>query len=531
MQPDGSCLGFLTAGLFALLSTDASATPTSTGGAEGVFAAVSPSVVVVETFDSKGKPLSLGSGVVVAAGRVVTNFHVVRGAAKLRLRQKSETWPASVLRTDRAHDLCLLSAKSVSRAAVSLRASNTLRVGERVYAVGSPEGLELTLSDGLIAALRQVSDVSIIQTSAPISHGSSGGGLFDASGRLVGITTSQVVSGQNLNFAMPTEWLTGFVSEEAPATEPTIPSVTLADSSENPDFRAMQLFIAFQERLPKPDLMKPGDEPAYLERCDEIVRLSPNFIGGWLCRGEVYHSFSNTEKALSAMREAVRVAPTSADAWHTLAIIHYGRNEFVEGQKAVDEAIRLAPEKVSLLVLKGDLSGAQGHYEEAVRYFRKSLDFDSESGDAWRGMAKAYNDKGDRSRALDCAREAVRVKPDDHSNWFELGLIYMKAEPEKAIEPFRRAYSLSYKPGSSFSTPCQMLALALNNADRLDEALMAAEECVDRYKRCAGCLHLLVAVNCRKGNRDKALEIYSELRALDKSLADDVFKKCLGPGV
>ena len=530
-MPDGFRLGFLTAGLFALLSTHAAATTASPqGGAETVFAAVSPSVVVVETFDSKGKPLSLGSGVVVAAGRVVTNFHVVRGAAKVRLRQKSEIWPATVLRADRAHDLCLLTAKDISRTAVSLRASNTLRVGERVYAIGSPEGLELTLSDGLIAALRQLSDASIIQTSAPISHGSSGGGLFDASGRLVGITTSQVVSGQNLNFAMPTEWLKGFVSEEAPATEPAVTAVTLADSSENPDFRAMTLFIAFYERLPKPDLMRPADQAAYLERCDEIVRLSPSFVGGWLCRSAVYMAFSDKEKALSSMREAVRVAPNSADVWFGLAVILNARQDFVEAQTAVDEAIRLAPGKASYFVLKGKILRGQSHFEEAVRFFRKSLDLDPENGDAWEEMAEVYARQGDRARALESAREAIRVKPDNYSSWYALGMIYMKGEPEKAVEPFRRSYKLSYKPDSSFSAPCEMLAWALNNADRLDEALDAAEECVTRYERCAGCLHLLAAVNCRKGNRDKALEIYSELRALDKSLADDVFKNCLGRG-
>ncbi len=72
----------------------------------------------------------------------------------------------------------------------------------------SPQGLELTISEGIVSSLRSVPDVgTVIQTSAAISPGSSGGGLFDSSGRLIGITTFQSKSGQNLNFAVPAEWI------------------------------------------------------------------------------------------------------------------------------------------------------------------------------------------------------------------------------------------------------------------------------------------------------------------------------------
>jgi S1-C subfamily serine protease len=80
-------------------------------------------------------------------------------------------------------------------------------VGERVYAIGAPEGLELTISEGLVSGLREYENVRVIQTSAAISHGSSGGGLFDVNGRLIGITTFSLKEGQNLNFALPGEWI------------------------------------------------------------------------------------------------------------------------------------------------------------------------------------------------------------------------------------------------------------------------------------------------------------------------------------
>ena len=78
-------------------------------------------------------------------------------------------------------------------------------MGERVYTVGAPQGLELSLAEGIVSSKRTIDGGRFIQTSAPMSSGSSGGGLFDAYGHLVGITTSILKNSQNLNFAIPAE--------------------------------------------------------------------------------------------------------------------------------------------------------------------------------------------------------------------------------------------------------------------------------------------------------------------------------------
>jgi hypothetical protein len=185
-----------------------------------LFGRVSPSVVVI---DARGKDRVQGSGVVVGPGQVVTNNHVINGALSVEVRQADRRWTAKVEAIDPKHDLAILSMKDFDLPRVNLRASAALVVGERVYAVGAPRGLELTLSDGLISALRRdrpeksgksdkgaaaaADEPALIQTTVPISPGSSGGGLFDAQGRLVGITTFSAVGSQNLNFAHPTEWI------------------------------------------------------------------------------------------------------------------------------------------------------------------------------------------------------------------------------------------------------------------------------------------------------------------------------------
>jgi hypothetical protein len=185
-----------------------------------LFGRVSPSVVVI---DARGKERLQGSGVVVGVGHVVTNYHVINGATSIEVRQSERRWTATAEAIDPKRDLAILAIKNFDLPRVTLRPSAALVVGERVYAVGAPRGLELTLSDGLISALRHdrmdkpdkgdknapppPDGPALIQTTVPISPGSSGGGLFDAQGRLVGITTFSAVGSQNLNFAHPTEWI------------------------------------------------------------------------------------------------------------------------------------------------------------------------------------------------------------------------------------------------------------------------------------------------------------------------------------
>jgi hypothetical protein len=95
-----------------------------------------------------------------------------------------------------------------------LNVETHVSVGDRVYAIGAPKGLELTLTEGLVSSIRETTDGRVIQTSAPISPGSSGGGLFDTHGNLIGITVGGFRGGQNLNFALPGELVTAFVKSE-----------------------------------------------------------------------------------------------------------------------------------------------------------------------------------------------------------------------------------------------------------------------------------------------------------------------------
>jgi len=176
---------------------------------EELFEKVSPSIFVIHSVDQQGKRNALGSGVVVGREQVITNCHVLRSASGIVVSRGNISYGAEIEFPDAERDLCQLKVKELAAPAVPFADVAKLRTGQRAYAVGAPRGLELTLSEGIISSLRGGEDDKqpLIQTSAAVSRGSSGGGLFDADGRLIGITTFQLRDGQQLNFAVPVEWV------------------------------------------------------------------------------------------------------------------------------------------------------------------------------------------------------------------------------------------------------------------------------------------------------------------------------------
>lgn len=170
-----------------------------------IVAKSATSVVVVRT------PIGLGTGFVVERGIVATNLHVVAGADRIAVfvANGKVMLASAVVGFDATHDLALLGVPPETLPpALPLRESGPLAAGDAVVAIGTPQGLALTASTGIVSAVRQVAPtVTLVQTTAPISPGSSGGPLLDDEGRVAGITTLIAKSGQNLNFAVPVSYL------------------------------------------------------------------------------------------------------------------------------------------------------------------------------------------------------------------------------------------------------------------------------------------------------------------------------------
>jgi S1-C subfamily serine protease len=167
--------------------------------AEEVFDKAAGAVYVVKA-DRR-----LGSAVAISDNELLTNCHVVGNLAEVKIARAKAELPAKLVSRNADADRCVLRTASKLAKWVAVRPYDDIKVGERAVTIGTPQGLELTAAEGIVSSKRVFNQSRVIQTSAPISQGSSGGGLFDARGHLLGITTFYFRAGQNLNFAVAAE--------------------------------------------------------------------------------------------------------------------------------------------------------------------------------------------------------------------------------------------------------------------------------------------------------------------------------------
>lgn len=175
-----------------------------------------PSVVMLVTEDSRGQPLAIGSGFFVKENVIASNAHVIEdavgGYAKL-VGQDEKFGLRGTLAIDRRNDLVLLAVDGAKAPALKLGDSGKLAVGDRVYSVGNPKGLEGTFGEGMISGLRDIESDRLLQITAPISPGSSGGPIVNESGVVVGVAAATFKDGQNLNFAIPAAKLSALMAK------------------------------------------------------------------------------------------------------------------------------------------------------------------------------------------------------------------------------------------------------------------------------------------------------------------------------
>lgn len=170
----------------------------------------SPSVVTIVALDQNDQPLSLGSGFFInTEGEITSNHHVFEGSAKAVIKtmdgRKGEV--LEIINDDPELDLLIAKTSLKNTNPAPLGDSDTISVGEDIIAIGNPAGLEGTVSNGIVSGVRKVGESKFIQITAPISPGSSGGPVFDSTGKVIGVATAYLDIGQNLNFAMPVNYL------------------------------------------------------------------------------------------------------------------------------------------------------------------------------------------------------------------------------------------------------------------------------------------------------------------------------------
>lgn len=217
IPPNGGLAAILVT--VSVLAVPHSATPQDTPSNPGnVAESALPSVVTLRIYDDAGTQLGLGSGFFLEDGRIATNRHVVEGAGWVEVYdhegQLLGTAPYAEAISSYL-DLAILPALGQAKPPGLTLASEPPRVGESVWVIGSPEGLTGSVSSGVVSARRAIHDQTLLQISAPISPGSSGGPVLDARGRVVGIAASILEEGQNLNFAVPVRGLVALAGSPA----------------------------------------------------------------------------------------------------------------------------------------------------------------------------------------------------------------------------------------------------------------------------------------------------------------------------
>ena len=168
------------------------------------------STVLLVMEDANGQPLSLGSGFFVKDGQIATNLHVVEGAARGYAKLVGKETKFNIdgyTAIDEKRDMIILKVTTFGVQSILLGNSDFAQVGETVYAVGNPRGLEGTFSDGIISSIRPVGSDKLIQMTAPLSPGSSGGPVLNRKGEVIGVSVLTIRDGQNLNFAIPSNYL------------------------------------------------------------------------------------------------------------------------------------------------------------------------------------------------------------------------------------------------------------------------------------------------------------------------------------
>ena len=176
-----------------------------------------PSTVLLLLNNNITKKAKSGSGFFVGEDVVATNFHVIKetneGYVKIYGQDKIYEI-AGVIGIDEQNDLALLKIKGIKGKPLKLNTDDSIAIGDEVFAVGNPEGLEGTFSQGIISSIRKTDKINLLQITASISAGSSGGAIINDKGEVIGVAVGAIENGQSLNFAVPIVFLRSLILKQ-----------------------------------------------------------------------------------------------------------------------------------------------------------------------------------------------------------------------------------------------------------------------------------------------------------------------------
>lgn len=289
--------------------------------ARNIYASTKDSVFLVYLNDSSGSPTALGSAFLVGPHLLITNAHVVNSGTPV-LAVGPVRIPLTVLRIDQRNDLAIMSVASDLVSKPLVLAVGTPSPGDQVFAIGNPEGLENTISQGIISGIRTTDGRDLLQITSPISHGSSGGPVLNMQGEVVGVAVGMLENGQNLNFAVPAKYIRALM--ERKAAEVPKSSGECAQQMK----QLTELYAQWSQEDYSDDSASPYQqhEQQMLQSEKDIVQgcTQPPILQQAACFGTKLYGASDT--GITAARRLVAINP-SPDSRALLAYVLFDRAE------------------------------------------------------------------------------------------------------------------------------------------------------------------------------------------------------------
>ncbi len=396
--------------------------------ANKIFKDHSKAVVVIIAYDSQGAAISQGSGFIVRAdGAVVTNYHVISNAADITIKAGSKVLRVEgFLHIDQANDVVILKADGKGLPTLKIGNLSQANIGEKVYVIGSPKGLENTISDGILSGIRELtSEKKVLQISAPISPGSSGGPVFNERGEVLGIATFLLEGGQNLNFAMPASLIQNYIRGG---------KVTPLKDAEIEDYKKtveywFYLGLAYQEsRMYK----------EAIEAAKQAIRIKPDYFYAHNSLGLAYKGLGMYKEALEAYKQAIRIKPDEEVPYYNLGGVYIALGMYREAIEATKQAIRIKPDAEIPYHNLGIVYAKAGLLQEAIEATKQAIRIKPDFADAHFNLAADYANLGMNKDAIEQFKQTIRVKPDYAAAYYYLGLSYLRlSDRGMALEQYK----------------------------------------------------------------------------------------------
>jgi len=437
---------------------------------------IKPSAVAIETFDARGEKLSRGSGFFIDADRIVTNRHVLDGAHRAEVHSSTGSifQVKGVLAVDAEGDIALLKIDMPTPPIKPLPLDKTSpQEGESVVVIGNPLGLEGSVTNGIVSAVRDIPTFGrIIQITAPISAGSSGSPVVNMQGQVIGLATLQITGGQSVNFAIPSER----ISQLQASTLMSL-SDLVASTGRNKRAKAVQFFRDGLSFLSKDDCEKA------LPYFEKAVESDGNYAEAWAQSGFCNEKLGKHTEALEASKKAVNLRP-SAESYFNIGLASFYLKQYKEASEAYRQSIKLDPYN---------------------------------SADAYYALGLVYRDWGKADEEIQAYKQSIRLRPDYTVAYERLGSRYLKSKKfTEAVEVFRQLAAL--KPSDPVAP--NNLGEAYVELKNYNDALESFRQSIRLKPDFGRAYYNLGKTLLTMGNRDAALEQYTILTNIDPSWAE-----------